>query len=280
MRAWRLLCVVLVVTASFGLCVQAQATGFVCGMQVTANYTLPGDESCPGQSGIVVGANGITIDLGGHTLSGDQTNGTNGIDDSGGFDNVTVRDGTVTKFYDGVHGSYADGMHVQGVLASGNGSSGIFVRGNSASVSSSQGSGNSYDGIYILGDSARVSSSQALGNRYEGINIHGSSIRVFSSQASGNGLDGIDLFGTSVRIRSSTASGNGEVGIGIWGDAPKIGQLPGRRRSDRNHADADGFRGGYALGIYTEAYTTTAPVGRNEASGNEDPMECNPVSLC
>src|SRR5207244_3338441 len=121
--------------------------------------------------------------LGGHTLAGDQSGSSYGIDDTGGFDNVTVRHGTVTKFDYGVYGIDTDGMHVQGVVLSGNTGDGILISGASARVASSQASGNSLSGIEISGASARVASSRASSNGLNGIDITGGSVRVTSSQA-------------------------------------------------------------------------------------------------
>ena len=86
-----------------------------CGDTVTHSVRLTADiRDCPG-TGLSVGADGITIDLAGHTIDGvaptaadcgrlpfDHT----GIDDRGGFDRITVRDGTIREFDDGVGGGF------------------------------------------------------------------------------------------------------------------------------------------------------------------------------
>ena len=369
------LSVVLVVLTGSALAPGPQASAVPitsCNTTAITDVKLKTDLNCPNVPGILVGADGITIDLGGHTLTGNRTAGNHGIDNSAGFDNVTVKNGTVTKFDRGAIGDAADGMHVEHVVASGNliygidiggaGSrvsssqasgnafSGISITGNSARVSSSQVSGNASDGIFIegttsrvtashasgngsngivivgnsavvsssqasgndvrgivlsgtsalvsssrasgnasdgilinFGTSARVSSSQALGNGSNGIVIEGGSARVSSSKALGNGSTGIVIEGGSARVRSSRASGNDLRGIEVSGDAPRIGQTPGGPASDRNHADAnsfpDGVSNGGGVGIFAHTFTT-APVGRNEASGNDNPAECDPSSLC
>jgi Right handed beta helix region len=72
-----------------------------CGAVVTQDTTFTSDLlQCPG-NGLVIGADGITVDLNGHTISGqiisagspDQV----GIENRG-HDDVTIRNGTVTVF--------------------------------------------------------------------------------------------------------------------------------------------------------------------------------------
>src|SRR5262245_49141750 len=61
----------------------ATASNASCGMIVAQNLILDTDLTCTG-TGLFVGADGITIDLNGHTLVGDGTG--LGIDNRGGFD--------------------------------------------------------------------------------------------------------------------------------------------------------------------------------------------------
>jgi parallel beta-helix repeat protein len=84
---------------------QASASHVSCGDTITADTTLDGDlVDCP-SNGIVIGADGITVDLNGHTIDGDGE-----LEDcpegepcdigilSDGHAEVTVRDGAVREF--------------------------------------------------------------------------------------------------------------------------------------------------------------------------------------
>jgi hypothetical protein len=267
-----------------------------CAQVVTASSFLTRNLSCPGKAGVVVGASGITIDLKGFRLRGDRTSH-EGIDDTAGYDKVTIKNGVVRNFDEGVDATNsADDISVSSVLSSGNSADGIFIAGASASVRSTTASGNSSDGIIVFGDLARVQSSFASGNAIEGIHLLGSSESVKSSAASGN-LDGIDIGGNSGKIQSSSAFGNGSFGIFITGDSGSVSSSTASgngvhgvevngdaARLSGNRAEADGFAGGSAsdltgLGIFATGYTT-APVGTNVARGNDDPAECDPTSLC
>jgi Right handed beta helix region len=89
-----------------------------CGQTLTHSVTLEADlVDCPGD-GLVIGADGITVDLNGHTIDGVAPSGcepsastTVGIDNGDGYDGVTVEDGTITQFDEGFSaGSETTGM--------------------------------------------------------------------------------------------------------------------------------------------------------------------------
>ena len=83
-------------------------TGADFGDTVTKDTRLTGDLSGSG-SGLIVGADGITIDLNGYALT--MTGGSGwGIDNSKGYDNVTVKNGTIEGFDKGVYAVGADGL--------------------------------------------------------------------------------------------------------------------------------------------------------------------------
>jgi len=77
-------------------------TTVVCGQVITSNTHVGNDlTNCPGD-GLVIGANNVKLDLGGHVIDGGNAAGSDGIRNSGGFDNVRVSHGTVQQFGDGV----------------------------------------------------------------------------------------------------------------------------------------------------------------------------------
>src|SRR5262245_4910409 len=78
-----------------------------CGQTLTTSVKLNADLiDCPGD-GLVIGASGITVDLNGHTVDGVSTSTVCGADprglpagiaNHGGFDRVTVGNGTIRQF--------------------------------------------------------------------------------------------------------------------------------------------------------------------------------------
>ena len=91
-----------------------------CGDTLTHSVTLTRDlTDCPGD-GLVIGADGITVDLDGHTIDGTVTQlpgcaeppfGVAGIANGGGYDRLTIEDGTLQQFANGLSaGSETTGM--------------------------------------------------------------------------------------------------------------------------------------------------------------------------
>jgi parallel beta-helix repeat protein len=81
---------------------RASASHVDCGDTITADTTLDSDlEDCP-DHGVVIGAAGITLDLNGHRIAGDEKPAAGGCCDAGvlneGFNGVTVEHGSVRGF--------------------------------------------------------------------------------------------------------------------------------------------------------------------------------------
>jgi hypothetical protein len=78
-----------------------------CGEVITSSLALNTNLTCSG-SGLTVGASGVTLDLGGHTISGPgSATGTTGVSVANGDAPATVKDGTVSGFGDGISASGA-----------------------------------------------------------------------------------------------------------------------------------------------------------------------------
>ncbi len=244
-------------------------TPISCGMTAMTNAVLLQDLTCGGD-GVVVGAAGITIDLNGHTIRGDDDADV-GVDASGGFANVTVKNGVLRNFGRGVD-AFGDHFAVSDVVATGNGV-GLWVVGNSASVSSSNVSGNSGFGLHLGGDGASAKSVVASGNINVGVDAGGNGLKLTSVTASGNGDDGIHAGGDSVSITKSTVISNGQSGISILGEAAK---LTGNRIEGNGFATHDSN----GLGIDVDSAAIPPTGGKNTARGNDDDAECNPTYLC
>jgi hypothetical protein len=220
-----------------------------CGQVVTTNAYLTGDLYCPASHGVIVGASGITIDLKGSVLESNRGIYRGIYDDS--FDRVTIQNGVVRNFNDGVWLQDADAVSVVNMVSVGNVVFGITIGGDSALVKSSSVSANTA-GIYINGAAAKVQSSSATGNQQWGIEVDGASAKIQSSTASGNSQHGIHVFGNAAVVKGNRAEGNG---------------FP---------AGASDYNG---TGILVDNYTTP-PTGKNIARGNDNPNECDPTYLC
>ena len=92
----------------------AFATHVHCGDTIAQSTTLDSDlAGCPGD-GLVIGAPNVTLDLGGHTISGDVGGGAPaaGIRDLG-WRNVVVQNGTIRDFTYGTYFYQVNGGHIE-----------------------------------------------------------------------------------------------------------------------------------------------------------------------
>lgn len=104
----------------------AHDLGLHCGDTITSDTTLHADLVHCASQGIVIGADNITLDLNGHTISGDgaSSNCTGptvcdvGVNDSAGHDDVTVEGGTVRNFTEGVRAANVVGFELRGAAIS------------------------------------------------------------------------------------------------------------------------------------------------------------------
>jgi parallel beta-helix repeat protein len=122
----------------------------MCGDTITTDTTLHHDlADCP-NNGIVIGADGITLDLNGHTIDGDGTPfaacAQGEICDTGvvndGHDGVTVMHGSVRQFDVGVIVGRASHNRLLGISSSGNRFAGLGFFGSTRSLMrNSSGSG-------------------------------------------------------------------------------------------------------------------------------------------
>ncbi|MFD4674671.1 right-handed parallel beta-helix repeat-containing protein [Lentzea sp. NPDC058450] len=94
----RLTSTLVTLIALFGSVTPAQAQAMPqCGQVITQNFTLMGDWSCAGEPALVVGANGLRINLNGHTLSGSPAIRMTDVD------GTTVRGGTIPSTIEAVN---------------------------------------------------------------------------------------------------------------------------------------------------------------------------------
>lgn len=243
----------LAVVASVSLALPAQAMGppakpIACGSVITASTTLTVDIGPCRRGGLVIGASGITLNLGGHTVSGiDRTGDGAGILFKG-VSGSTVTNGTVTAFDSGVSISGGGSNTVTGLTAANNVGTqrsgvgeGILIQASSGNhVTNNTVSGNGpFGGISIVNDAAdatQVANGNEIANnavtnnnnqsgninmnQVDGIRIEGpgaANTLITGNTVTGSGLDGIAVFAdqgsgrknTGTQIVNNTVTGNG-----------------------------------------------------------------------
>src|SRR4051794_36271364 len=75
-------------------------TPISCGDSITKSIVVANDLPCTGTA-LVINANGVTLNLNGHTLTGDGDDIGNGVE-AQNFSNLTIENGTVTGFHYGI----------------------------------------------------------------------------------------------------------------------------------------------------------------------------------
>jgi parallel beta-helix repeat protein len=111
----------LLVVAGIGLGLAACQPSSDCGRVLTQDTTLRADVlNCPGD-GLVVGADGIEVRLGGHTVDGTSASGSAGIRVAGHDDVLIQGPGRITQFADGVHVANGLRNRVRDLTSTGNG---------------------------------------------------------------------------------------------------------------------------------------------------------------
>lgn len=233
----------------------ASADHVSCGDTITQDTKLDSDLICAGDEGnagqagpdaLEIGAEGVTLDLGGHTISGPGA-GSVGVRAYG--DDFTIRRGTIRGFALGVDAP-AEGSDMRR-LAITNNVTGIVIGGFDVVVRNNLFADNSDFGLH-LSDAhvVRVTGNDALRNAGDGIHFGGEVSRSVAEGnfASGNGDDGIE-----VREIDRDPDGN---------------PIPERNNAvARNLATHNGD-----LGI--QAVAGTVDGGGNRAFGNGNPLQC------
>lgn len=204
-----------------------------CGTVITEDTTLTHDVGPCNKGGLVVGADGITLDLGGFRVFGRDNRQKDGIGILlPGRSGVTVRNGVVTFFDAGVAIQGGSGNTVDGILANRNVGSTTGDFGDGIAISGSAGNtitGNDvtyngpYDGIGLFGASTgNLIEGNFIGNNdvpftgEDGIRIEGPGAAgniVRGNTVVGSTLDGIAVFATGGNtgnvIEENTVTGNG-----------------------------------------------------------------------
>lgn len=219
------------------------ATTVACDATLTASVTLTADLPCGGTDGLVIGANNVTVNLNGHTISGDGTHF--GVLDAGGFTGLTVENGVINDFSVGVElfggsgakvlgsriedeasvgilDSSSDGARLSGDYVVGGGGTGVSLGATTgSSVTGSWIEGNAVSGISVNNDPrVTISGNKILDNTSDGIDLGGTTTGTITGNiVNDNGLDGISAGPTfttvkpPVAIARNRASFNAQWGI-------------------------------------------------------------------
>jgi hypothetical protein len=231
----------------------ARASHVACGDTITTDTTLDGDLTCPGD-GLVVGADDVALDLGGHTISGADV-GTGVFTE---YNRTTVRRGSIRGFETGIFLGEGANSVVRRLLITNN-VTGMLV--------SRVGANNATDGLLVRQNTLSGNAGAGLFS-LDSYNLH-----IERNRVVGNGGIGLGLGGEVFRsvVEGNVASGNGGDGIEV-ADGPLIGDTPELANEvTRNTANFNAD-----LGIEAPVATIALVIdgGGNRASGNGNPLQC------
>jgi parallel beta-helix repeat protein len=237
---------------------------YACGDNVTQSSRLAEDvgPNCPAY-GLAITADGVTLDLNGHTVDGDD-GADYGITASG-KSHITIKNGTITDFFGGVTIQGGSNETIKRIRATSNTQYGIQLVASRSTVSRNFVFSNPI-GIYSTGNFDRILSNTAQSNT-DGIEISsGHSNLIEGNRAVSNSATGIfegfntPRFGNTVT--QNVADSNDTGGIKVFGDFAHV---------SKNTAD-------HNTGLGIDAVADTIDDGGNRASGNSAAHQCENVA--
>ena len=235
----------------------ATAQSLTCGQVIVEDTTLKNDLSgCTGD-GIVIGTDGITLDLNGHTVAGSCCTAIDGVDNTAGHDGVRILNGTIRGFEHGVALSGADENTLAGLTLVG-GNPAVLLSAsdhNAISRSSIDGGVSIRVGRSIAlvdgSDENQVAQSRLGGE--EGAAIFDSTGNRLVRNTVDGGSEGIALAGaqrTLIARNTLTSSGFGAITIVMFSDSDdnviQDNDMPSNGmviRGDRNRIERNDVQG-------------------------------------
>ncbi|MFN2428008.1 MAG: hypothetical protein ABR587_16345 [Candidatus Binatia bacterium] len=220
-----------------------------CGDQVVADVVLQQDDPvvlgpCSGDGLLIklpTGVDGITINLGGHRISGNGGGTGIRVVDGGRLGSVIVGGtdgarGEITGFRTGIsaHGT-AVLREVRGLDVRGNRSDGLRMRSNDVLVIDVNSEGNGGDGMAVSGRDVEVADVTASDNVGDGVRVRGSGVKV-AAETMGNLGNGAVVSGRNSRADAVRSTNNGGVGLITSGSGSEVGRVHAQENARGNVA--------------------------------------------
>lgn len=259
----------------------SKAQAVSCGDTITQSVKLTADLHCSTSDGLDVGANRVTIDLGGDTIFG--VSPYNGVA-SNGYAYTTIKNGAITGFAGAVFLDTAPHTTVTDIVARQNpsvaigatdstftsvskvtvvayGYEGVYLQSDGSSLTKSTVSAASNPvgiGVVTWGSGDSVSGNTVSASAGAGILVqYGGGNQVTKNHVQGAGSDGIRLYDTQgAAVESNTVTGS--AGVGILVEAT----------SDGTTLTKNSVSAGAADGIEISSDSLGSLVTANNADGN------------
>jgi len=207
---------------------------------------------CPG-TGLTIGAENITLDCAGHSITGDGSPG-DGINNAG-YDNVTVKNCIISGFNNVSSSNYNAGIHYyneanNGSIINNTANSnleGIFLNSSSGNnITDNIANDNVYQGILLIGSNNNTITNNIAINSTTGIYLGSTSGCSYNtitynniSNSSQNGIS-LDTDSNDNIIENNKVSYSSNAGIGLWSSSSNNIRL----NQIYNNTNYDAFQGG------------------------------------
>jgi Right handed beta helix region len=225
-----------------------------CGDVVKKDVKLTHDLNCTasGTDGLVIGKDGVDINLNGHKLIG-PAGSYNAINDSNGFNSLTVRNGTIRGFAYGVYAYYASKLNLSDLdimLKGTNDGYGVYAEYGVSPHFDRVTVDNAYYGFYLYSnDDLRLTHSKVTGGDstqgyglYDGYSVG----KVDHFQASGVYYGAYVYSNTNgYTISNSTFNNAGFAGVYVSNSTPSWQYRYTLSKNTANNADSYGFYASY-----------------------------------
>ncbi len=236
----------------------------------TCKLTKDIDLSVSGGNGIIIEGDGITLLCNGHSITGDGSNGSTGIEVPG-MSFVTIKYCNVQNFDTGIFLNNSSYSTVSYNTANSNSRVGIYlVQSNSNTVNNNTANSNFLVGIQLtISSSNAVNNNTTDSNLFIGLELLSSDSNTMNNNTTDSNLvGGINLTGSgSNTMNNNTANSNGDFGIAV--DA-----FSHSNTVNNNTADDNSF-----VGYFDNAGTgTDNTYNHDECSGNGTGSD--PSGLC
>ena len=298
--------------------VPANAAHVSCGATITQNTVLDSNlTDCP-QDGVKIGADGITLDLAGHTIDG--SGGFSGVSNDSSYDGITIRNGRIKQFEFGVDMYEANDVTVSGLIATEIISHAVlFVRSNNCvlrkSISYDTGAGlvnllesnnclvernaafhtgaNGARSVHVFKTTNSVVQWNWVSGAFHGVHLGSAANNVVKHNVLWGNVHGIDVFdSTDSDLLWNVVTSSQESGIHIWSDGifgtetfgtRIVGNLATRSRGDGIYVnDKDTFiarnLANRNADLGIQAVTGVTDGGGNRARFNGNPGQCTNVA--
>jgi parallel beta-helix repeat protein len=242
-----------------------------CGDTVTRDFTLSGDVLCESfaTTGLVVGANGIDINLNGRSLRGPQSGilespTPTAIDNRAGHDDVTIRNGALNFWGQAVVANGASFNAIRGVNAAANTSGVAFTGGEGNLIRFTAMTGSRFGFGLRVQDSDAFVVADSSGGKWS---VEGNGNRVVRNEIgdSGQFTTCLRIFGSGNRIADNTVGGcpGGSLMLSAGADNVILGnEVSGAKRDPTTGDEPDG--------IFVGAFTANTLLQGNYSHDNDD----------